>query len=169
VIVVAGVVALGIAGALLLPVLFFAKAPGRAPASTTGPAAPRPTGPSSATAAPRAGLAKAIPLRFAGTWRGRADQPDGTVPHWSAVLKLPLGATAGTFTITSMPCFATVTVAKVTQTAVLLRETVGAGSAATCAPSGFIALDHTGRNRAVVHWQDASDQANTASGTFVRG
>jgi hypothetical protein len=186
VIVVAGVVALGIVGGLLLPVLFSAKTPGRAPGSPvtsapgtglhrapghgTGRSAPRPSASASGSAAPPAsGPANAIPLRFAGTWRGRADQPDGTVPHWSAVLKLPLGASAGTFTIASMPCFATVTVAKVTQTTLVLRETVGPGSAGNCAPSGFIGLDHTGPNRAVLHWQDASDQANTASGTFVRG
>ena len=184
VIVVAGVVALGIVGGLLLPLLFAAKAPGHAPGSPvtaapgpgqhgarghgTGPPAPRPAASAATSSAPPALPANAIPLRFAGTWRGRADQPQGTVPHWSAVLKLPFGASAGTFTITSMPCFATVTVAKVTKTVLVLRETVGPGSASNCAPAGVISLDRAGLNRAVLHWQDAGDQANTASGTFVR-
>jgi predicted Ser/Thr protein kinase len=184
VIVIAGVVALGIVGGLLLPLLFAAKTPGHAPPGSpvtaapgtgqhgarghaAGPPAPRPTASAGSSAAPPA--VPAIPLRFAGTWRGRASQPGGTVPHWSAVLKLPLGATAGTFTIASMPCHATVTVLQVTQTTLVLKETIRTGSAGDCAPSGFIGLDRTGANRVVLRWQDASDQANTASGTFVRG
>jgi predicted Ser/Thr protein kinase len=169
-IVIVGLAALVMVGGLLLPLLFSAKTPSSAPGQGTGRPAPRPTDHAGASAPrPAAAPANAIPLRFAGTWRGRADQPGGTVPHWSAVLKLPLGATAGTFTIASMPCFATVTVAKVTQTTLVLRETVGPGSAGDCAPSGFIGLDHTGPNRAVLLWEDAGDRANTASGTFVRG
>jgi Protein kinase domain len=183
VIVIAGVVALGIVGGLLLPLLFAGKTPGHAPGSPvtaapgtgqhgarghrSGPSARRPAAPAATSSAPPV-PANAIPVRFAGTWRGRADQPGGTVPHWSAVLKLPLGATGGTFTITSIPCFATVTVAKVTKTVLVLRETVGPGSASNCAPAGVISLDHAGPNRAVLHWQDASDPANTASGAFVR-
>src|ERR1700735_4688578 len=93
VIVIAGVVALGIVGGLLLPVLFALRppvtsAPGTgqhgAPGHSAGPPATRPT----AAASPRTSrpAGDAIPLRFAGTWRGRADQPDGTVSHWAAVL-----------------------------------------------------------------------------------
>jgi predicted Ser/Thr protein kinase len=183
-IVVVGVVALGIVGGLLLPLLFAAKTPGHAPGSpvtsapgtgqhgarghSTGPPAPRPTASAATSAAPPPAV-PAIPLRFAGTWRGWASQPGGTVPHWSAVLKLPLGASAGTFTITTMPCHASVTVVKLTQATLVLKETVRPGSVSDCAPSGFIGLDHIGANRVVLHWQDASDQANTASGTFVRG
>jgi predicted Ser/Thr protein kinase len=172
-IVVVGVAALVVVGGLLLPLLFAAKTPGHAPGSpvTSAPGARqhRAAGQSTGPPAPAPGLAKSIPLRFAGTWRGRANQPGGTVPHWSAVLKLPLGATAGTFTITSMPCHAIVTVVQLTQATLVLKETVGPGSASTCAPSGFIGLARTGPNRAVLQWQDASDQANTANGTFVRG
>jgi hypothetical protein len=175
------VAALVMVGGLLLPLLFSAKTPGHAPPVTsapgtgqhgaaghgTGPSAPRPTASAATSAAPPPAIA-AIPLRFAGTWRGRASQPGGTVPHWSAVLKLPLGATAGTFTIASMPCHAIATVVQVTQTTLVLKETAGPGSASTCAASGFIGLARTGPNRAVLQWQDASDQANTARGTFVR-
>ena len=185
-IVVVGVVALAIVVGLLLPLLLSSSipparqgppvnsAPGtvqhHARGHSTGPAnAARPTASAGTSAAPSAGPPITIPLRFAGTWRGRADQPGGTVPHWSAVLRLPFGASAGTFTITTMPCYATVTVVDMTQTTLILKETVGPGSASTCAPSGFIGLDHTGLNRAILHWQDASDQANTASGTFLRG
>jgi predicted Ser/Thr protein kinase len=176
-IVIVGVAALVMVGGLLLPLLFSAKTPGHASGSPVTPApgtgqhsaAGHGTGPPASAAAPASGLASAIPLRFAGTWRGRASQPGGTVPHWSAVLKLPLGASGGTFTITSMPCHATVTVVEMTQATLVMRETVGPGSAGRCAPSGFIGLDRTGANRAVLRWQDASDQANTASGTFVRG
>jgi predicted Ser/Thr protein kinase len=189
VIVIAGLVALGVVGGLLLPLLLSnltpQARPGSPPTSAPGTGqhharghaagqapAPRPTAPASTSAASSpAAPPDTIPLRFAGTWRGRADQPGGTVPHWSAVLKLPFGARKGTFTITTMPCFATVTVVEVSQNTLLLRETVGPGSAASCAPSGFIGLDRTAvtPNRAVLHWQDASDQANTANGTFVRG
>jgi predicted Ser/Thr protein kinase len=179
VIVIAGVVALGIVGGLLLPVLFALRppvpsAPGTgqhgAPGHSAGPPAPRPTASASPSASrPGAATGDAIPLRFAGTWRGRADQPDGTVPHWSAVLRLPAGAAAGTFTITTMPCYATVTVTDVGKSTLVLRETVGPGSASTCAPSGYIVLDHTGLNRSVLRWQEAGNQANTASGTFIRG
>jgi hypothetical protein len=51
----------------------------------------------------------------------------------------------------------------------VLHETVGPGSAGTCATSGYITLDRTGLDRAVLRWQDASDQANSATGTFFRG
>ncbi|HUA30864.1 MAG TPA: protein kinase [Streptosporangiaceae bacterium] len=185
-IVLVGVVALGIVGGLVLPLLFSNSAPpglpppvNSAPGNTghharghgTGQApAGRPTAsPSTSPARSAAAPPNTIPLRFAGTWRGRASQPGGTVPHWSAVLKLPFGARAGTFTITTMPCFATVTVVDMTQTTMLLRETVGPGSASDCAQTGFIGLDHTGLNRAVLHWDQAGDPANAATGTFVRG
>jgi predicted Ser/Thr protein kinase len=181
VIVIAGVVALGIAGGLLLPVLLAGRTPASPPrpglsasapprraghhgSPSAGPAAARPTA-SPATGRP---AADAIPIRFAGTWRGTADQPDGTVTRWAAVLRLPAGSAAGTFTITSIPCYATVTVTDVTRTLLVLRESVGPGSAGTCAPSGYITLERTGLDRAALRWQDASDQANTAAGIFAR-
>jgi predicted Ser/Thr protein kinase len=185
-IVIAGLVALGIAGGLLLPVLFSSRtppAPPRKPVTSspgtghrtarhpgTGSAAPAPTASATVSSPAAAQLpANAIPLRFAGTWRGRADQPGGTVPHWSAVLRLPFGATAGTFTITTLPCFATARVTDVAKNSIVLRETAGPGSAGDCAPAGYIVLDRTGLDRGILHWQEAGDPANTASGTFLRG
>src|ERR1700735_4058127 len=138
VIVIAGVVALGIVSGLLLPVLFALRspvtsAPGTgqhgAPGHSAGPAAPRPTASARPSASrPAAATGDAIPLRFAGTWRGRADQPFGTVPHWAAVLRLPFGAAGGTFTITTMPCHATVSVTDVGQSTLVLGETAGRGA-----------------------------------------
>jgi predicted Ser/Thr protein kinase len=173
-IVIAGVVALGIAGGLLLPVLLAGRpSPGlskpgssaSAPAGRTSPGAARPT---ASPAPPQSAPAGLIPVRFAGTWRGTAEQPGGTVTQWAAILQLPAGSAAGTFTITTIPCYATVTVAAVTRTLLVLRESLGPGSAGTCAASGYIALERTGLDRAAVRWQDASDQANTATGTFFR-
>jgi predicted Ser/Thr protein kinase len=158
-VVIAGVVALGIVG-LLLPALLT----GHPITSTPGPQ----SSPASSASTPPAAPADAIPLRFAGTWRGRADQPGGVVSRWAAVLRLPAGATSGTFTITTMPCYATVSVVDVGRAVLVLRETAGPGSAATCAASGYITLDRTGLNRAVLHWQDASDRSNRATGVFAR-
>ena len=179
VIVIAGVVALGIVGGLLLPVLL-ARHPGT-PGSRPSTPAPSPGAarhPSSAAGAtsappvagngPPAAGPDTVTERFAGTWRGRADEPGGVVPHWAAVLQLPAGGTGGTFTITTMPCHATVRVLDVSKNAIVMYETVGPGSASTCAPSGYILLDRTAGNRALLHWQDGSDQSTGAAGIFVR-
>jgi hypothetical protein len=178
VIVIAGVVALGIAGVLLTPVLLAGHTPpgvpksgssAPAPAAHTGrqgpPGADRPT---ASSAPPQSAPAGVIPSRFAGTWRGTAQQPHGTVTRWTAILQLPAGSAGGTFTITTIPCYATVTVASVTRTTLELRESLGPGSAGTCAASGYIALQRTGLVRAALRWQEAGDQANAATGTFFR-
>jgi len=148
-VVIAGAVALGVLGRLLVPVLVSGPSAGDAPG---GPARP----------------ANAIPSWFAGTWRGRADQADGVVKRWDATLVLPPGVTAGTFTITTIGCHATTTVTEVTQTRLVLRETAAPDSARQCAASGVISLDRTGARRARMSWQDSEDPGNGATGTFLR-
>ncbi len=183
VIVLAGVVALGIVAGLLVPLLLAGPGPA-APAPTASlpvpaprrhhapkrdPHAARPAASAGATTpAPSAGPANAIPLRFAGAWRGVAVQPDGFVRRWGAVLVLPAGAAGGTFAITTIPCYATASVLAMSKTRITVREILSAGPGGECASSGYISLRLTGLNRAVLIWQDAADSANTATGTFVR-
>ncbi|HTT00105.1 MAG TPA: serine/threonine-protein kinase [Streptosporangiaceae bacterium] len=183
VIVLAGLVALGIVAGLLVPVLLAGPGPavpaptasipvsalGRQHAPKRGRPAARPAAPAKATTpASRVSPANAIPLRFAGAWRGVAVQPDGVVRRWAAVLVLPAGAAGGTFAITTIPCYATASVVADSKTQITVRQTLSAGVGGECAASGYISLRLTGLNRAVLVWQDAADSANTATGTFVR-
>ena len=137
-------------GRLLVPAL----PAWRSLAGTGGPAARAP--------------ANAIPGAFAGTWSGAADQAHGAVPWWRATLVLQEGATGGTFTIQTIPCYATVTVTEVTSTRLVLNETARPDPAGRCALSGTISLGLDGAGRATMSWQDSADSGNTATGTFMR-
>jgi predicted Ser/Thr protein kinase len=170
-------VVLGVLGSLLVPRLIAGPPSGDAPGSSSpalSPATRGHSGPGRAPgAAPRtspaaAGPANAIPARFAGTWTGAAVQANGVVRGWAATLVLPAGATSGRFTITTIPCFATVTVTDTTKTRIVLAETVTANPSGQCAASGVISLDRTGLLRARLVWRDAADPGNTAVGTFIR-
>ena len=130
------------------------------------PGPPRLAGAS--TPASRVSPASAIPLRFAGAWRGVAVQPDGVVRRWAAVLVFPAGAARGTFAITTIPCYATASVVADSRTQITVRETLSAGLGGECAVWGYLSLRLTGLNRAAVIWQDGADSADTATGTFVR-
>jgi hypothetical protein len=74
----------------------------------------------------------------------------------------------GTFTIPSIPCRATVTVAQVTRARILLNETVDSNPSGNCAASGVISLNRAGVARVKMLWEDSSDPANGATGFLIR-
>jgi predicted Ser/Thr protein kinase len=149
---IAVLVVLGVLGSLLVPRLL------AGPASADAPGSP----------APGLSPANTIPARFAGTWIGAAVQANGVVKRWAATLVLPAGATTGRFTITTIPCYATVTVTDTTRTRIVLAETVTSNPRGQCATSGTISLDRTGLLRARLVWRDAAHPGNSAAGSFIR-
>jgi hypothetical protein len=177
---IAVLVVLGVLSSLLVPRLLAGPASADAPGSSSsglshatrgghsGQARPPRTSRGHGTSPAAAGPANAIPARFAGIWAGAAVQANGVVRRWAATLVLPAGATVGRFTITTIPCYATVTVTDTTRTRIVLAETVNSNPAGQCAASGIISLDRTGLLRARLVWQDAGDPGNTAVGTFIR-
>jgi hypothetical protein len=178
---IAGLVVLAVLGGLLVSRLMPGPSPARAPAGAgrspvRQPGAPgrgpahggRPSTPARAPAAPVTTPANAIPAWFAGTWSGTGEQARGVVTRWTAILKLPEGATAGRFTITSIPCSATVLVTEVTKIRLVLSETVNSNPVGECAASGTISLYRTGLDRARMFWEESGDPANIATGAFAR-
>jgi len=93
------------------------------------------------------------------------------VTHWAATLVLPQGATKGTFSIPTIPCWATVTVTSVTKARILLSETVNSNPSGNCAASGVISISLAGAEAgtARMSWRDATDPGNIATGTLIRG
>jgi predicted Ser/Thr protein kinase len=176
---IAVLVVFGVLGSLLVPRLLAGPASADAPGSSSpglshathgghsGQARPPGAAPRTSPG-PGTSPANAIPARFAGIWAGAAVQANGVVSRWAATLVLPAGATVGRFTITTIPCYATVTVTDTTRTRIVLAETVNSNPAGRCAASGIISLDRTGLLRARLVWQDAGDPGNTAVGTFIR-
>jgi eukaryotic-like serine/threonine-protein kinase len=170
---IAGFVVLCVLGGLLVPRLIAGPSP-----DTTPP--PHPSGDSGAAGPARHGRspsvsaqtpADAIPARFAGTWSGEARQKKGVITQWAATLVLPQGATKGTFSIPTIPCFATVKVTHVTNVRILLSETVDSNPSGNCATSGLISISLAGAEAgtAKMSWRDAADPGNTATGTLIRG
>jgi Protein kinase domain len=165
----AGLVVLCVVGGLLVSRLIagpsLAAPPGGHPSSPAD-AAKRDRSPPASAPAP----ANAIPARFAGTWDGEARQAKGVIRQWAATLVLPQGATRGTFTIPSIPCWATVTVTQVTRARILMSETVNSNPSGNCAASGVISLDldRTGAGTARMLWRDATDPGNIASGILIQ-
>jgi serine/threonine protein kinase len=165
----AGLLVLCVVGGLLVSRLIagpsLAAPPGGHPSSPAG-TAKRARSPAASAPA----LANAIPARFAGTWDGEARQAKGVVRQWAATLVLPQGATRGTFTIPSIPCWATVTVTQVTRARILMSETVNSNPSGHCAASGVISLDldRTGAGTARMLWRDATDPGNVASGILIQ-
>jgi hypothetical protein len=180
--VIAGLVVLTVLASVLVPRLLAgpasAKTPsadGRRPAAGPSPARVSPAAspgrtaaPARKPAAPVTVPANAIPAWFAGTWSGTADQANGVVSRWTAVLVLPEGATTGRFTITSIPCSATVLVTDVSRIRLVLSETVNSNPAGQCAASGTISLHRTGLGRARLFWEESGNPANIATGAFAR-
>jgi hypothetical protein len=178
---IAGLVVLAVLGGLLVSRLMAGPSPARAPAAAgrspvrepsahgRGPAhGGRPSTPARAPTAPVTTPANAIPAWFAGTWSGTGEQARGVVTRWTAILMLPEGTTAGRFTITSIPCSATVLVTEVTRIRLVLSETVNSNPLGECAPSGTISLYRTGLDRARMFWEESGDPANIATGAFAR-
>jgi predicted Ser/Thr protein kinase len=178
---IAGMVVLAVLGGLLVSRLMAGPSPARAPAAAgrspvREPGAPgrrpahggRPSTPARAPTAPVATPANAIPAWFAGTWSGTGEQARGVVTRWTAILMLPEGATAGRFTIISIPCSATVLVTEVTRIRLVLSETVNSNPLGECAASGTISLYRTGLDRARMFWEESGDPANIATGAFAR-
>jgi predicted Ser/Thr protein kinase len=178
---IAGLVVLAVLGGLLVSRLMAGPSPTRAPAAAgrspvrehgapgRGPAhGGRPSTPARASTAPATTPANAIPAWFAGTWSGTGEQARGVVTRWTAILTLPEGATAGRFTITSIPCSATVLVTEVTKNRLFLSETVDSNPVGECAASGTISLFRTGPARARMFWEESGDPANIATGAFAR-
>jgi predicted Ser/Thr protein kinase len=168
---IAGLAVLCVLGGLLVPRLIGGPSPStppqKPPPGTAGAA--RHTHPPSASTVPA--LATAIPARFAGTWSGEARQRKGVITQWAATLVLPEGATKGTFSIPTIPCWATVTVTSVTRVRILLSETVNANPSGNCAKSGVISISLAGAEEgtARMSWRDATDPGNSATGTLIRG
>jgi hypothetical protein len=167
---IAGLAALCVIGGLLVPRLIAGppavSAPSDSPPGATGHG--HGASPHTAHASGPAALGDAIPARFAGTWNGEARQADGVIRHWAATLVLPQGGTMGTFTIPSIPCRATVTVAQVTRARILLNETVDSNPSGNCAASGVISLNRAGVARVKMLWEDSGDPANVATGFLIR-
>jgi eukaryotic-like serine/threonine-protein kinase len=167
----AGLVVLCVTGGLLVPRLIAGPSPSAPPLG-------HPSGAASAaghTHAPSASavpvLSNAIPARFAGTWSGEARQRKGVITQWAATLVLPEGATKGTFSIPTIPCWATVTVTSVTRVRILLSETVNANPSGNCAASGVISISLAGAEAGMARmfWRDATDPGDIATGTLIRG
>jgi eukaryotic-like serine/threonine-protein kinase len=168
---IAGLVMLCVLGGLLVPRLIAGPSPSAPPSdhpSGTAGAARHAHSPSASTVP---ALATAIPARFAGTWSGEARQQKGVVTRWAATLVLPQGATKGTFSIPTIPCWATVTVTSVTRVRILLSETVNSNPSGNCAASGVISISLAGAEAgtARMFWRDATDPGNVATGTLIRG
>lgn len=139
-----------------------------APGTPTSTASPTPTATPTAdpTTTPPA-PANTVPAAFAGTWTGRADQPGSVLPHWSAVLVLPQGRTAGTFAVATF-CTGVATVLAATQTRLIAREVITSDPRDKCAASGIITVQRTAANRATMRWVDTDHPDNTATATLVR-
>jgi predicted Ser/Thr protein kinase len=170
---ISGLLVLCVLGGLLLPRLIAGPSPGATPpehpsgASGTAGAARHGHSPSVSAKTP----ADAIPARFAGTWNGEARQKKGVITQWPATLVLPQGGTRGTFSISTIPCTATVTVTQVTKVRILLSETVNSNPSGNCATSGLISISLAGAEAgtARMFWRDATDPGNSATGTLIRG
>ena len=109
----------------------------------------------------------AIPVGFAGTWSGPVRQPNSVIPRWTAVLQLPHGQRAGTFTIAGY-CRGPAVVLSASRTRLVLREIISSDPGNRCAASGTITLDAVGGGRLRMSWVDADHRDNTASGTLTR-
>jgi hypothetical protein len=167
---IAGLVVLCVIGGLLVPRLIAgpsSSAPPSGHPSGTGGAARHGRSPSVSAQPP----ADAIPARFAGTWSGEARQKKGVITQWAATLVLPQGASRGTFSISTIPCSATVRVTQVTKARILLSETVDSNPSGNCATSGVISISLAGAEAgtARMFWRDATDPGNIATGTLIRG
>jgi eukaryotic-like serine/threonine-protein kinase len=172
---IAGLVVLCVLGGLLVPRLLAGPSPSAPPSDHPSD---HPTGKARAAghahsppASTVPALATAIPARFAGTWSGVARQRKGVISQWAATLVLPQGATKGTFSIPTIPCWATVTVTSVTSVRILLSETVNSNPSGNCATSGVISISLAGAEAgtARMSWRDVANPGNVATATLIRG
>lgn len=108
-----------------------------------------------------------IPAAFAGTWSGQANQPNGVIRHWKAVLVLAAGRTAGTFQVAPY-CRGAIAVRSASSTRLVGVEVIVSDPRSTCAASGIVTLQRTGPNRATMRWVDNDHPANIATATLTR-
>jgi hypothetical protein len=145
-----------------------AEALAPAPTTTSAPTSAAPTAAPSTTAAPTTPSAPpdTIPASFAGTWSGPVRQPTGTIPRWTAVLSLPAGRPAGTFTVAGI-CRGPALVISAARTRLVLREIISSDPTSRCAASGTITLVPSG-GRLRMTWVDADHPTNKASGVLSK-
>jgi hypothetical protein len=100
---------------------------------------------------------------LAGTWVGAADQPAGTVTHWTAELTFPGQGRTGTFRFPTLGCSGSLTVTGTDRTTASVREHVTRNQRKLCAPDGLIKLTRSGARSLDMAWQDATDRSNVAT------
>ena len=100
---------------------------------------------------------------LAGTWVGAADQPAGTMTHWTAELSFRGPGRTGTFRFPTLGCSGTLTVTRTTRTTASVREHVTRNQRRLCAPDGLMTLTRSGASGMDMAWQDAADRGNVAS------
>jgi hypothetical protein len=148
-----------LAAEALLPATTTTAAPTSAPATTPAPTTTAaPTTPSKPP--------NTIQAPFAGTWSGPVRQPTGVIPRWTAVLSLPAGRPAGTFSIAGV-CRGPALVVSAARTKLVLREIISSDPTSRCAASGTITLVPSG-GRLRMTWVDADHPTNKASGVLTK-
>ncbi len=100
---------------------------------------------------------------LAGTWIGAADQPTGTVTHWTAELSFPGPGRTGTFRFPTLGCSGKLIVTGTTRTTASVREHVTRNQRKLCAPDGLIRLTRSGGRGMDMAWQDSADRSNVAT------
>jgi serine/threonine kinase PknH len=107
--------------------------------------------------------ARPPPSWLSGTWTGAADQPTGTVTHWTAELRFPDSGRTGTFRFPTLGCSGNLVVTRATRTTAAVREEVTQNSRKLCVPSGLIKLTRSGTGSMNMSWQDTADRGNVAT------
>ena len=141
----------GIAAALVAGVWLLVQHPDGAPSG----------GPGSSSAAARTSW-------LAGNWVGAADQPTGTVTHWTAELSFPRRGRTGTFWFPTLGCSGDLIVTGTTRTTASVREHVTRNQRKLCAPDGLIRLTRSGASGMDMAWQDSTDRGNVATARLGR-
>jgi serine/threonine protein kinase len=100
---------------------------------------------------------------LSGTWTGAADQPTGTVTHWTAELRFPDSGRTGTFRFPTLGCSGNLVVTGATRSTASVREDVTQNLRKLCAPTGLIRLTRSGTGGMNMSWQDPTDRANVAT------